>query len=184
MPQPPDPIPRTLLIIEDDEIFRSRLARAFAARGFEVREVETGERALQLARADTPEFVVVDLRMPGMGGVEVVRELHRLDPTTVIVVLTGYGSIATAVDAIRAGATDYLTKPANVDEVVAAFGLAAHGSAPADANPRVPTLACVEWEHINRVLTECSGNISKAAKVLGIHRRSLQRKLGKVPLMR
>jgi two-component system response regulator RegA len=120
---------------------------------------------------------------------EVVRELHRIDTATKIVVLTGYGSIATALEAVRLGATHYLTKPADVDEVIASFE---RGTEPDDADastaqgeaPETPSLARVEWEHIQRVLTDCGGNITKAAEKLGIHRRSLQRKLSKFPMPR
>ncbi len=114
----------SLLIVEDDAVLRGRLARAFRERGFEVREAPGGEVALQLAEGDAPEHAVVDLRMPGMSGLEVVRGLKDIDPSTVVVVLTGYGSIATALDAVRLGAIHYLTKPADADEIVAAFSRA------------------------------------------------------------
>ncbi len=181
--QPLSDIARSVLVVEDDDVFRSRLARAFADRGFEVREAADGETAVRLARDETPEYVVVDLRMPGISGLDVVRELKVLDPTTVVVVLTGYGSIATALEAVRLGAKHYLTKPADVDDVLAAFGATGQAGATPEA-PHVPTLARVEWEHINRVLVDCGGNISRAAKLLGIHRRSLQRKLAKHPSVR
>jgi len=186
MSEPPLPdIARSVLVVEDDDVFRSRLARAFALRGFDVREAADGEAALRLARDETPEYVVADLRMPGMSGLDVVRELRALDPTTVVVVLTGYGSIATALEAIRLGAKHYLTKPADVDDILAAFGASGQpAETPQEDPPQVPTLARVEWEHINRVLVDCGGNISKAAKLLGIHRRSLQRKLAKHPSAR
>jgi two-component system response regulator RegA len=174
-----------MLIVEDDEVFRSRLARAFGDRGFDVREASGGQPALAMAREETPEYVVVDLRMPGMSGLEVVRELKALDPTTVIVVLTGYGSIASALEAVRLGARHYLTKPADVDDILAALGAGSQqGEAVEPDSGKVPTLARVEWEHINRVLVDCGGNVSKAAKLLGIHRRSLQRKLAKHPSAR
>jgi two-component system response regulator RegA len=174
----------SLLIVEDDAILRGRLARAFRERGFEVREAASGEEALALAEGEPPEHAVVDLRMGGMSGLAVVQALKEADPSTVVVVLTGYGSIATALEAVRLGAAHYLTKPADADEILAAFGRSGAAlSTPAD--PRLtPTLARVEWEHINRVLADCEGNISQAARVLGIHRRSLQRKLSKFPLPR
>src|SRR5262245_59321849 len=111
----------SLLIVDDDTTFRSRLARAFAGRGWEVRAAAGGEEAIALARDDSPEYAIVDLKMPGMGGLEVVRELHAIDPGTRILVLTGYGSIATAVDAVRLGAVGYVAKPADVDDLLAAF---------------------------------------------------------------
>ena len=173
---------RSLLVVDDDEVFRTRLGRAFADRGFEVRTAASAEEALLLARQDSPEFAVVDLRMPGASGIDVVRELCAIDPATVVVVLTGYGSIATAVEAIRAGAVHYLSKPADVDDILAA--LSGQASPSATNNVEVPSLARVEWEHIQRVLSDCEGNISRAARLLGLHRRSLQRKLSKDPVRR
>lgn len=175
------PARQSVLLVEDDEVYRGRLSRAFSDRGFEVQSAVDGESALRLARKESPELAVVDMKMPGISGLEVVRELHAIDFTTRIVVLTGYGSIATAMDAVRLGAVHYLTKPADMDELLAAFN---HPQAPEpDIEPSYepPSLARVEWEHINRVLSDCGGNISKAARVLNIHRRSLQRKLAKYP---
>ena len=183
-----DPSRQSLLIVEDDDVLRSRLARAFRARDFEVREAADAESGLRLAREDPPELALVDLRLPGASGLDAVRSLLELDPGTSVVVLTGYGSIATALEAIRLGAAHYLTKPADVEEILAGFARRkAIGPAPAAAgSPSVdtPSLARVEWEHINRVLADCDGNVSQAARVLGIHRRSLQRKLSKFPSTR
>lgn len=173
----------SLLIVEDDAVLRGRLARAFRERGFGVREAADGETALQMARADPPEHAVVDLRMPGLSGLDVVQGLMQADPSTIVVVLTGYGSIATALEAVRLGATHYLTKPADADEIVAAFSKD-RAPAPSPDDVATPSLARVEWEHINRVLADCGGNVSQAARLLGIHRRSLQRKLSKYPLPR
>lgn len=169
---------RTLLIVDDDLRFRTRLVQAFEERGFEVMGVGSYDEAMAAARAESPELALVDLRLPGESGLEVVKGLKDIDTTTNIIVFTGYGSIATAVESMRLGATSYLTKPADADQIQAAF----------DAHPRigtpshaVPTLARVEWEHIQRVLADCDGNVSQAARLLGIHRRSLQRKLAKDP---
>ena len=180
------PLARSILIVEDDGVLRSRLARAFRDRGFDAREADGFDAALAAVREDPPELVLVDLRMPGRSGVDVIREVKAIEPATVAVVLTGYGSIATALEAVKAGAANYLTKPADVDQIIAAFEAAAGtpgpGAAAADAGPdSVPSLARVEWEHINRVLSDCGGNLSKAARLLGLHRRSLQRKLSKFP---
>jgi two-component system, response regulator RegA len=171
----------TILLVDDDETFRKRLARALSERGFVVREAADGEAALVSARAESPELALLDLRMPGVSGLEVVKALHALDPATRIVVLTGYGSIATALDAVRLGATHYLTKPADVGEILAAFARGEEEVSTDLADLEAPSLARVEWEHIQRVLHDCDGNISEAARRLGIHRRSLQRKLGKNP---
>jgi two-component system response regulator RegA len=174
---------RSILIVDDDEVFRGRLARAFDGRDFDTRTASNFDEAVALARNDSPEFAVVDLRMPGRSGLELVPVLHEIDPATRVVMLTGYGSIATAIDAMRLGATYYLPKPADADDILAAF-------ARADAPPLepkkpdyecAPSLARAEWEHINRVLSDCGGNISEAARRLRIHRRSLQRKLQKYP---
>jgi two-component system response regulator RegA len=115
-------------------------------------------------------------------GLDLIHLLKRADPETRIVVLTGYGSIATAIEAVRRGATNYLTKPADADEILSALGEAAAESATVPAKPM--SLDQVEWEHINRVLLDCDGNISEAARILGLHRRSLQRKLAKFPSRR
>jgi two-component system response regulator RegA len=167
---------RTLLIVEDDSPLRERLVRAMRDRGFDTVGVPDHTSALDAARQDSPELALVDLRLPGESGLAVIRDLKELDPATVVVVLTGYGSIATAVEAVKLGAASYLTKPADADQIVAAFD----GTQP-PAEPEVPSLARVEWEHIQRVLTDCGGNVSRAARALGIHRRSLQRKLSKHP---
>ncbi len=180
-------VPRSVLIVEDDERLRSRLARAFRDRGFDAREAADYESAMAAARDDSPEYLLVDLRMPGRSGLDVIRDVKALAPETTAVVLTGYGSIATAIEAVRLGAADYLTKPADVESILAAFDKTESGAEPpaaADAEAAAPSLARVEWEHISRVVSDCGGNISKAARVLGIHRRSLQRKLGKYPASR
>jgi two-component system response regulator RegA len=180
---------RSVLLVDDDEVFRQRLARAFRDRGWEVREAGDLGDALAAAEEETPEYVVVDLRLPGGSGLEAVRRLKELDETTAIVVLTGYGSIATGLDALRLGAAHYLTKPADADEVIAGFAKVAGADADVDVSapdPSVgtPSLARVEWEHINRVLADSGGNVSEAARRLGLHRRSLQRKLAKYPVRR
>jgi two-component system response regulator RegA len=178
----------SILVVDDDERLRSRMARAFEERGYEALQADGYDRAVELATGESTEYAVVDLRMPGKSGLELVGALRRIDPATKIVVLTGYGSIATALEAVRLGATHYLTKPADIDEVIAAFDRREDGpegvSVAEDDTPETPSLARVEWEHIQRVLTDCGGNITKAAERLGIHRRSLQRKLAKFPAPR
>lgn len=169
----------TLLLVDDDDTFRSVLGRALEKRGFSVTTADSVESALPLAQANPPEFAVIDLKMHGASGLVLVQTLHELDPATRIVMLTGYASIATAVEAIKLGATQYLSKPANADEIVAAFGHNASADVPLDAQP--VTVDRLEWEHINRVLHEQKGNISNTARVLNMHRRTLQRKLAKRP---
>jgi two-component system, response regulator RegA len=184
MTNPPEPS-RTVLIVEDDDRLRERLARALSDRGYETRQAADGEAALLAAHEDCPEYLLVDLRMPGgRSGLDVVRDIKAIDPATVAVVLTGYGSIATAVEAVRLGADEYLTKPAEGDQIIAAFNRSSSLPATGGEPEQVPSLARVEWEHINRVLADCGGNVSKAARLLGIHRRSLQRKLGRFPSSR
>ena len=181
-----DELRRSVLVVDDDATFRDRLVRALVDRGLEARGAKDAEDAIAQARADSPELAVVDLRMPGASGLWLVKELLAIDPATRVVVLTGYGSIATAIDAIRLGAAHYLTKPADVDEILVAFDRApatTPDEAPATPSP-VPSLARVEWEHIQRVLADCGGNVSQASRLLGIHRRSLQRKLSKYPVAR
>ena len=173
---------RTLLVVDDDAPFRNRL-RAGLPRA---RVRRDGRRRLRgsdgAARQESPELALVDLRLPGKSGLELVRDLKGLDETTSIVVLTGYGSIATAVQSLQIGATSYLTKPVDADQILAAFEQAEGTSATSLASPTVQPLARVEWEHIQRVLADCDGNVSQAARLLGIHRRSLQRKLSKYPV--
>ena len=176
------PDSKSILIVDDDDSFRERLALAFRKRGCDVRVAASGKAAVQSASNDSPELAVVDLRMPDEWGLHTVRELVRIDPSTRIVVLTAYGSIATALEAIRLGAVGYLQKPATVDEIELAFHSPdIERDALVEPPSEVPSLARAEWEHINRVLTECDGNIRKTARLLGLHRRTLQRKLAKFP---
>jgi two-component system response regulator RegA len=184
----------SLLVVDDDRTFAERLARSFERRGLEVTVAHDHEEAVQAARVASPELAVVDLCLPGASGLQVLRDLLKIDPTTRVVVLTGYGSIATAVEAVHMGAANYLQKPADTDEILAAFrpsGAAADGPGDEDADDagvrsealtfEPPSLARVEWEHIQRVLNDVDGNVSRAAERLNIHRRTLQRKLRKYP---
>lgn len=172
----------SVLLIDDDDAFRERLALALSKRGFDVRTASSGAEGVQEAERESPELALVDLRMPGEWGLHTVRELRRVDAETKIVVLTAYGSIATALEAVRLGAVNYLQKPATVDEILLAFSrLDTEPSEVKEFSGEVPSLARAEWEHINRVLTECDGNIRQAARLLQLHRRTLQRKLAKFP---
>jgi two-component system response regulator RegA len=172
----------SILVVDDDDVFRRRLARALRDRGFDTREAPDAAEAVASARHDSPEMAVVDLRMPGGSGLGVLQELRAIDPATRVLMLTGYGSIANAVEAMRLGAVGYVTKPADAEDILSAFARAdAPSSEPAGSAPSTPSLARAEWEHIQRVLADSGGNLSEAARRLGIHRRSLQRKLGKLP---
>lgn len=170
----------SILLVDDEEVFRKRLAMAFSRRGFTVYEAGDFESAVGVLEECEPEMALIDLRLPGRSGIELIEEAKRLQPGIRIVVLTGYGSIATASQAIRLGALYYLPKPADVDEILLAFSQDDDLSIRVDKQElRPPSLARVEWEHIQRVLADCDGNISEAARKLNIHRRSLQRKLFK-----
>lgn len=182
-------LPRTILVVDDDEPFRSRLVRAFRDRGYAAVGAADLAQTRLLLHSAPPDYAVIDLRIGEASGLDVVRELRERAPAARVVMLTGYGSIATALEAVRLGAVDYLTKPADADQLLAA--LAREPSAPADQPPplpaapeSVPSLERVEWEHIQRVLADCGGNISQAARALGIHRRTLQRKLANHPPLR
>lgn len=165
----------SLLLVDDDITFCHVLGRALERRGYTVSMAHSVEQALPLIQENPPEYAVVDLKMGGTSGLMLVKALHEIDQATRIVVLTGYASIATAVEAIKLGATQYLSKPANADEVVAAFGH--HASAETQLIVQIPTVDQMEWEHIQRVFHEYQGNVSATARALNMHRRTLQRKL-------
>jgi two-component system response regulator RegA len=174
-----DQASESVLVVDDDEAFRTRLARGLERRGFLVQQAADPQQALALARVESPEWALVDLRLGESHGLHLIRDLHALDPSTRILLVTGYGSMATAVDAMRLGASHVVAKPIDVDGIVAAM----HRVTQPVLDPSVawspPTLDQVEWEHIQRVLSDCGQNISEAARRLGLHRRSLQRKLFK-----
>jgi two-component system response regulator RegA len=172
----------TMLVVDDDERLRERLGKAFAERGFRVLLAGGHAAAVAIAKAHAIDRAVVDLRMPGPHGLVVVQALVELHPEIEIVVLTGYGSIATAVEAMRLGARDYLTKPAHADRILAAFDTDPEPTQEMEFD--IPTLAKLEREHIERVLQECNGNVSRAARALGVHRRTLQYKLAKFSVKR
>lgn len=171
------------LIVDDSGPFRERLARAFRERGFETFTASHYEEAIEVSRERNPQFAVVDLRMPGPSGLVLLRDLKLQSPEMQIVILSGFGSIATAVDALHLGAVSFLPKPADADDILAAFerGTGTRPEVPVSPEfpAETPSLARAEWEHIHRVLTDCDHNVSEAARRLGIHRRSLQRKLRK-----
>ncbi len=170
----------SLLLVDDDEDFLKALAPAMVKRGFLVTTANSAESAFELAKSEPPEFAVVDLKMSGNSGLVLVRQLASLNAGTRIVVLTGYASVATAVEAIKLGATHYLAKPVDADEIVAAFEKQS-GDAEVELSSNPLSIDRLEWEHIQRVLTEHDGNISATARSLNMHRRTLQRKLNKNP---
>ena len=174
-----------LLIVDDDHVFRNRLRRGIEQRGYTCLEAGCAEEAVSLATGNSLRGAVIDLRIERTNdGLEAVRAIRALQKLIPIVMLTGYGSIATALEAVKLGASDYITKPAGLDQILKSLGLALVTEKKVDygtARQFAPTLASVEWEHIQRVLRECQGNITQAASVLGIPRRTLQRKLAKLP---
>ncbi|HET9622858.1 MAG TPA: response regulator [Kofleriaceae bacterium] len=172
-----------LLVVDDDDRLRERLAAAIAERGYRTKTAAHRDAAVAIARDEHVDRAVVDLRMPGAHGLVVVQDLLAIQPAMEIVVLTGYGSIATAVEAMQLGARHYLTKPANADQILSAF-VGEPGGVASELPFEVPSLAKVEREHIERVLRECGGNISKSARLLGMNRRTLQYKLAKFPVKR
>jgi two-component system response regulator RegA len=172
-----------LLVVDDDDRLRERLAAAIAERGYRTVTAANRDAAQAIARAHAIDRAVVDLRIDGSHGLVVIQDLLALQPAMEIVVLTGYGSIATAVEAMRLGVRNYLTKPADADQILAAFVVEPTGGA-SELPFEVPSLAKVEREHIERVLRECGGNVSKSARLLGMNRRTLQYKLAKFPVRR
>lgn len=167
------------LIVDDDETFRDRVARALLKRGYEVRQAASADQALNLCSQELPRQALIDLRMPGVSGLELIPRLLEVNPAMKVVVLTGYGSIATTQSAIKSGAHAYITKPCDIDRILAAFE--SDRGVQTEVLFKSPSLAQVEWDHIHRVLTDSQGNITRAARVLGMNRRSLQRKLAKSP---
>ena len=167
----------SLLIVDDDEPFRTRLVRAMERRGYEVTAADSVESGIVAARAAVPAFAVVDLRLGEGSGLDVVKALRETCAEVRIVVLTGYGNIATAVAAVKAGAVDYLPKPADADQIEAALNVHCKPLPPPPENPM--TADRVRWEHIQRVFEQCGRNVSETARRLNMHRRTLQRILGK-----
>lgn len=171
---------KTLLYVDDDDVLRGHLSRAFIARGLQVVTAASVDEATKHLDSICPDMALVDLKMPGKSGMELLKELRTRSPQTMAVVLTGYGSIANAVYAMQLGALNYVTKPADADQILEAFEQAAEESIQtAEGEMQRPSLAETEWNHIQQVLADCSGNVTRAARVLDIPRRTLQRKLKK-----
>jgi len=172
-----------LLIIDDDDVFCQVLERAMQRRGHDVAVAHDGPQALELARRHQPEIATLDLKLENESGLKLLPELLDVAPNCRIVVLTGYSSIATAVEAIKLGAVNYLCKPVDADEVLASLEKR-DGDPEAEVADNPPSINRLTWEHIQKVLQEHDGNISATARALGMHRRTLQRKLQKRPVRR
>ncbi len=181
-PPPPDDERSTLLLVDDDDVFRRVLARALERRGYAVTVAGAVDAAMVKAQRQPPEYAVVDLKMPGESGLVLIEKLIELDPNTRVVMLTGYASIATAIEAIKLGAIHYLAKPCDADQVVAALSKSSGGDSATPVAGSPLSIDRLEWEHIQRVLAEHQGNVSATARALKMHRRTLQRKLGKRPV--
>ncbi len=178
-----------LMIIDDDQRFRDRLALSMSKRGYQVLAFAEGQQAIKYLSTQTEDqaikYAIVDLKLAGEWGLNVVEELITIQPQLIIIVLTAYGSIATAIEALKLGALNYLQKPVSIDEIENALLNKSYLPEQTKADDvETASLARVEWEHINRVLTECDGNIRQSAQKLGMHRRTLQRKLAKFPVLK
>lgn len=171
--------PRRMLIVEDDAVFARTLCRSFERRGYEVRTAASPAEMEAVLATFAPDDAVVDLRLGTASGLPCVATLHASDPAMRIIVLTGFASLATAVEAVKLGATNYLSKPANTDDIEAALDASPAGNAEVAVEGRASSLRTVEWEHIHQTLAACDFNVSEAARRLGMHRRTLARKLGK-----
>lgn len=169
-----------ILLVDDDQIYLLRLAKALRDRGCTIATAETAEAAPAAAAALKPQAAVLDLKLPGASGLTCLRELRAAWPELRVLMLTGYGSIATAMEAVRQGAWDYLTKPADADQILTAL-TRDPTQAQKEAEITPSSLDRMEWEHIQRVLNDNEGNVTQTAAALGLHRRSLQRKLRKEP---
>jgi two-component system response regulator RegA len=179
-PSPPNN-DRTLLIVDDDATFAHILSKALTRRGYIVVSAETTSEAVALCQQHQPQKAVVDLKLETESGLNLLPQLKQANPEINMLILTGYSSISTAVEAIKMGAINYLCKPAGVDDILAAFDSITPNPG-IDIKETPPSVDRLEWEHIQKVLAENSGNISATARSLGMHRRTLQRKLLKRPV--
>ena len=168
---------RSLLIVDDDDPFRDRLSRAMEKKGFQVKDAKNVDNAIKLVRSSPPNFAVVDLRLEGGNGLDIVKEINNVKKDSRIVMLTGYGNLPTAVAAIKSGAIDYMAKPEDADDLEAALLADPDSKAKPPENPM--SADRVKWEHINRVFELCNRNVSETARRLKMHRRTLQRILSK-----
>jgi two-component system, response regulator RegA len=178
MPDEETPAEKLLVIVEDDASFSRTLKRSFERRGYQVVTAASHDELVELLKTHSPGYAVVDLKLAGASGLVCVETLHAHDPETLIVVLTGFASIATAVEAIKLGACHYLAKPSNTDDIENAFSKA-QGNTEVSVSERPSSIKTLEWERIHETLVETDFNISEAARRLGMHRRTLARKLEK-----
>ncbi len=168
---------KSLLIVDDDDPLRSRLSRAMEKKGFQVKDAKTVENAIKMVKSSPPKFALVDLRLEDGNGLDVVQEIKKFKSDSIIVMLTGYGNLPTAVAAVKAGAIDYMAKPVDADDVEAALLADPNSKAKPPENPM--SADRVKWEHIHRVFELCNRNVSETARRLKMHRRTLQRILSK-----
>jgi len=176
-------IDEALLIVDDDEVFAGVLARAMAKRFTRVFTAYDVEQAVSSAREQRPDKIVLDLKIHQSSGLDIIEQLCEASPAVAIVILTGYSSIATTVEAMKLGAVNYLCKPVNADELIQAFNDSSAGAV-VDIPESPPSVGRLQWEHIQKVLGQNKGNISATARALGMHRRTLQRRLQKRPVSR
>jgi ActR/RegA family two-component response regulator len=172
------PAEKLLVVVEDDVSFSRTLKRSFERRGYEVLTAANHDELAELLKTHSPGYAVVDLKLAGVSGLACVETLHAHDPAMLIVVLTGFASIATAVEAIKLGACHYLAKPSNTDDIENAFSKA-QGNPEVSVTERASSIKTLEWERIHETLVETGFNISETARRLGMHRRTLARKLEK-----
>jgi two-component system response regulator RegA len=164
-----------ILIVEDDQTLANSLSNSFIKRNYQTRVANNSREALEALEKFHPQYAVVDLKMPGESGLECIKKLYEFDDNMKIVMLTGYASIATTVEAIKNGACYYLAKPANADDIIAAF----NGNKKTEISNKKTSIKNLEWDYLNQALIDVDFNVSKAAKTLGMHRRTLTRKLEK-----
>jgi two-component system response regulator RegA len=175
--------PQHFLVVDDDPVFSRVLARALTRRGYQVTQASSAEEGAEIAKLQAFDLASIDLKMEGASGLTLIRDLRQQYPDMRILMLTGYASIATAVDAIKLGANQYLPKPADADQILAAL-FEDRVDPEQDINPEPMSVNRLEWEHIQKTLREHDGNISATARALNMHRRTLQRKLAKYPAKR
>jgi len=171
----------TILVIDDDITFANTLSRALTRRNYQVVQAHTGKDAIIMAQTVCPQKVILDLKLAETSGLQILKQLMDIQPELNVIILTGYSSVTTAVEAIKLGAINYLCKPATVDEILAIFDNT-EGNPTTEVAETVPSVDRLEWEHIQKVLKNNAGNISATARQLDMHRRTLQRKLQKRPV--